>query len=1406
MTDSWAPPGGAATAQFRTLAASLSAAEAAQLIKRCAACLADELRAGNQDRTSAPITRLAAVIRGGGAEAPMVFLIEYWQPGGEVGGDVREVAEAEAQSQAQARVEVASCDVLLDLAAGRLSPLVAMARRKVKVSGEMQAARPLAPFLKRAVPKALGEFQEGRSVVSRTSQASSAFGFWMPDHASPTCVLCGRAWMPIIRQRHHCRACGSLVCGQCSFCPNGRSSRRCLRCGVDASLQWNGSTASMSSMSMSASVIMTPRMQESFTTTAAAPIEEKRRLPSLPPNSETEGLLLAQLQAALAPKIRAPIPASQPSEREQRLWERVVAAEKRTLEAEAEGGFRKLGQLLLGSLLAFVARHAFLVAVFFLGVTSHAGLKQFALSLGGERLSAYGEHLFIFVVATAAVLLLSIFRPVSLLVSAVTLSGVVWLLVRTFSLDVPGSASLSGDWRALAFPVAVLHLPGWSTTCFLLGISVLVVRRLQSYHYFLRLAEIYVTAAFPIAFYFTCKTVQKVFKLSAQQAQDWMYDPADKIVAPFLGNRFAALGGLFVKAGQWMANMAATPIVWQQELKKLQDCAPRDTDTYVKSLLEAELGSDFQDIFEEFEFEPVASASIAQVHKARMKGTGQQVAVKLQHEGVEPMMLLDLTALKRILRFTCWLGGNDWDEIKQVTEGWMKEMIHELDFHREVENLQEVRKGMADAGVDVIVPSEIEGRVSRRAFIMDFCEGFRFTDLDQLALAGVDRKALSARAVHAVATQLLEIGVFNSDPHGGNLLCQVRDGTTAVPVLLDFGNCIRLPEEQRLLYCRLLVALSETSMTSVCEAMKNLGFFNSQTEVHPGRDMEYMMMVFRDTGNRKHQMAGMKNFRELRKSQNKSDIEALDENIKKDKKKAKAKTERYPKKMPPEAVLFLRMMLLVRGLCFQLDAELPFLQLFEMHARRALACRFPKVHRALSAVSTGDDRGRSRAGAAHMAMVTLIREAIAACCVERPGLGVQVCVYIGENCAVDECGGVLGTVDPRPMTRSTRIPLADLARLPWLLALHSAVKQGMIQYSERLMSMPVGSRCNTEATLADVLSHRAFQGGDPRDALTGSTVTELAKLQHMQKRMAAAIAPGAGQACYLPWGSGYVAAAALRQLGHDDEVAALERLLPGFKVAKDELALRASTTEDMATLSSALFADLRGMAGGAIGSSGGIFTGPAAQPKASGPGKEKEEPAAAKTAGKGKADKETDDSPKKQPDTHRKTLARSVFEDAGGLLADVGLANQAALWTSEVCPDLACASSARSLAWVLASACPTKDARPVCAREVEISHSHPMGMLLSQLAPAPRSWDDRGLQVMELEGCGKSALGLSSCGGLLGLALQWPGQALNGSGAAAAKPVTAVVLCNELSMAAVPSQILGRVADALRLPRPSGLM
>lgn len=1130
----------------------------------------------------------------------------------------------------------------------------------------------------------------------------------------------------------------------------------------------------------------------------AASFPQAAASPASPAGTDVEGLLAAQIQAALASKIKTKIPASPPSEREKRLWDRVVAAEKRSLEAENQRGFYALSMLLFYKLLGFVTRHMLLCAAIFLGALADDRLHAAALSSFGGRFSSSTDHLFIFLFTAVSVLLLTLFRPVRLLCTSIVYVAALWLWAhKLFNTEMLELCVSLQTWHASGIASAVQRHPSLSAFCAFVAASIVYVRSLQSYRYFWRLTEIYVTAAFPIALYFCCKCVQKALKLSSQQATEWMYDPADRIVAPFLSNRFAALGGLFVKAGQWLANMAATPLVWTDHLKKLQDCAPKDSDTYVKAMLEAEFGKNFKDIFLEFEFDPVASASIAQVHKAIMRESGEQVAVKLQHEGVEPMMLLDLDALKRVLAISCWLGGSDWDEVKTITEGWMKEMVHELDFHREVENLREVRRGLKAAGVNVVVPTEVEGHVSRRAFIMDFCEGFRFTDLDQLALWGVDRKALGERAVHAVASQLLEIGVFNSDPHGGNLLCQIQENS-AVPVLLDFGNCIRLPEEQRLLYCRLLVALADASMSSVVEATKKLGIITSQTEAHPARDMEYMMMVFRDTGSRKSQIAGLKSFRELRKSQRSADMEALDEETKKNKKKAKAQTQRYPKKMPEEAVLFLRMMLLVRGLCSQLDAELPFLQLFEQHARRALVVRFPTVKRALRALPADqDERSQALSDKVGSHVAPLVREVMAQLVIERPGLGIQASVFVGDACVVDECGGVLGSTDPRPMLRSTRIPLADLARLPWLLALGAAEKKGKIKYSDRLMSLlETQSACT--ASLADALAHQAIkQDGDERDAFISSPVAELGDKKQMLKKLTGSFAshPLSG-ARHLPWGAGYVAAAALCKLSNKSEVEALEHYLPGLQAA-GELGLEGSSGEDWATLSSGLFSDLRSLASGSPASgSGNIFMGPVL----GGVPQKKQEERPAEGSGPDSPGKQesSDTSPKKPLGHNRQSLARSVFEDAGGLLADVGLANEASRWSAELCPDMAMAASARSLAAVLASACPVSQSRPRHSREQAADAAgNSLSFLFSQLAPPARAWDERGLQVIELEDTAHSAVGLGSCGGLLGYAIQWS--------APASKPVTAVVLCNQLSMLSVPSQVIARVVDAMRLPRPLGL-
>lgn len=1389
------------SAELKALAAAVTPQEAAEFLSRCAACLRVELQATGSNRPAggASTSRLALVVRGDSTvrrfhhagpaaeavESGAAWVIEHWAlKDDRLGGEVSEVQTSEALG-CSTRVEVASCQVLLDLVTGRQSPLTALARRRLSTAGDLASARRLRPVVQRAVQRALQDFQaEGgpralrRDLVEPTSQLDESMGSsstWMPNDASPGCVLCGKAWKPIIRQRHHCRACGLLVCGRCSAKGSlGRGSRRCLRCqgGVAAApiaaaaerLRGQSTFSNTSAISAASqdepsnSFVMTYSHEASFEQAASAAAQEPL------PGQQAEGLLYAQIQAALAPELQSSIEASKPSELAKELWGRLLAAEAQAKAARDRPG---AGQVLISIVCETLKRAVFLA----------------------------------FLLCT---------------------------LCFTWQQSTNGDGDLSPYLLDFALPAVSQLNPRWCFVSIIVASFALAVRRHPAYRYLWRLAYIYVTSVVPISIYFFCKQWQKALKLSDQKATELLYDRADRFVAPFLAQRFSALGGLFIKAGQFLANMSyVTPLVWQEHLKPLQDCAPVDSEAHVRRLIQEEFGQTLEDAFLEFCIEPVASASLAQVHRGVMRSSGQQVAVKLQHEGIGPKMLSDLAALKRIVRFCCWLGGSTWDDVMRTSESWMNEMVHELDFTKEVENLREVRLGLEAGGVDVVVPREIDGWVSQRAFVMEFCEGFRITDRDQLALNGVDKRSLAARAVQAVATQLLEIGVFNSDPHAGNLLCQVRGDSTAVPVLLDFGNCIRLPESQRIAYCDLLVSLSTVSVTTVFEALSRLGITTSQSENHPARDMEWIMMVFRDTGNRDNQKEGMKKFKHHRKSQRQSDIEALEEELKGNKKKAKAMTQRYPTHMPDEAVLFFRMMLLVRGLCVQLDAQLPMMQIFEMHARRALVARFPRATRTRH--SLPEIGGESWEQGSHPALQQLLRQEISRCCKERAGLGVQVCIYVGEACVVDECGGVLGTVDPRPMALSTQLPLADLARLPWLLALYAAEKKGRLSYQQKLASI-MADIPSSQVTLGHALAHQAVKpSGTARETLLSSTFADLKKSSVMRTRFASAVSErppengSARRSAYLPLGMGHAAEAALRSLGSSSrgtEVRDIlkEHLLLGRPYPEgclEELALASGERRmERASLASSLFADLRSLSSSGGGSAfmGPFLTGGGQlQKDDSRPSHLFTDASEGGRTNEANGEKKNGEQPPPPGGFAKATLASSVFEAASGLLADVGLADKAAAELApEACPDLAWSASARSLAAVLAAVSPATDPRPALGREAEPGDSsgspgaNPFDSLLAQLAPPPRAWDERGLQVLELDGCETAAFGLSSCGGFLGLALQWPPEAAAAAGGSndSAKVVSAVVLCNELSMAAVPSQLMSLVAESLRLPSP----
>ncbi|CAE8700292.1 unnamed protein product, partial [Polarella glacialis] len=347
------------------------------------------------------------------------------------------------------------------------------------------------------------------------------------------------------------------------------------------------------------------------------------------------------------------------------------------------------------------------------------------------------------------------------------------------------------------------------------------------------------------------------------------------------------------------------------------------------------------------------------------------------------------------------------------------------------------------------------------------------------------------------------------------------------------------------------------------------------------------------------------------------------------------------------------------------------------------------------------------------------------------------------------------------------------------------------------------------------------EGHVARQALVGSNARDLKDSRIVPERLVACLAetPTAmSSASYLPVGLGYVAVAGLSSVARgrtEAGVLAMEHL-PALHDGALKLELDLASTNaparlrPRASLSSSLFAEIRTLAG-AMRNSGGKAdpmmtlmtqrpTGTPKQrsqetsPKAPG-GSPNGDPSSPKGEEEGSVGKSRSAT----------SFARSIYEAAGGLLGDMYLANVAADLPPQGCPDLACAASARSLAAVLAESSPVEDLRPIVGRESDANDhegSSPAGNLLANLAPPPRAWDERGLQVVELEGLdsGSKAVGGSACGGLLSLALQWPRQGR------ASSTVTVVILTNELSMAAVPAQLLATIADGLRLARPLGLL
>ncbi len=283
-----------------------------------------------------------------------------------------------------------------------------------------------------------------------------------------------------------------------------------------------------------------------------------------------------------------------------------------------------------------------------------------------------------------------------------------------------------------------------------------------------------------------------------------------------------ALRGAFLKVGQFMSTrIDLVPLEYIEVLSRLQDQVPPLPYAVIAAQVRHELGKPPEEAFAWFNPEPVAAASLGQVHEAR-DADGRRLAVKVQFPHMEPVVLADLENLRLAARMAARFLPNL--DVVGIANELIRYIGEEVDYVQEGQNAERFHEAFRGKP-DVIVPSIHWDTTTRRIITMDFIEGRRITlDLAEASRDGeagqerIDR--VCSTLVDAFCKQTLEDGFFHADPHPGNFLV-TSDGRLG---LVDFGCAKPIPVEARTDYVRLAQAIVQKDGPTMARCFHALGF------------------------------------------------------------------------------------------------------------------------------------------------------------------------------------------------------------------------------------------------------------------------------------------------------------------------------------------------------------------------------------------------------------------------------------------------------------------------------------------------------------------------------------------------------------------------------------------------------